>query len=161
MSGIEWDGDDPADLAERLNRLPTVLESHLEAAATDIGERIRGDANENAPRDTGDLGNLLEAVTNVGATLVEIRVGSNLEYAAAHEFGVDAGEIFPPSSELRDWARRVLGDPDMAFPVAESIHESGLEEQRYLRDAFEDNLTWTVDRINDAVTDAFEEVGLA
>ena len=156
---IEWDGDDPADVAAAFEALPSALESELEQAATDIGERIRSAANTNAPRDLGDLGNLLEAVTTVAGTLMEIRVGSNLDYAPAHEFGTDPGH-FPPPDELRDWSRRNLGDPDLAFVVARSVAETGIEESRFLRDAFEANLEWTIDRINRAVTDAFEAVGL-
>ena len=156
---IEWSGDDPAAVADRFEALPSALAAEFRQAATDIGERIRSAANENAPRDLGDLGNLLEAVTRVGETLIEIRVGSNLDRAPAHEFGTDPGH-FPPPSELRDWARRVLGDESAAFLVARSIAETGLDETRFLRDAFESNLEWAVDRINTAVTDAFEAVGL-
>ena len=156
---IEWSGDDPAAVAGKLDGFAPALAAEFRQAATDIGERIRSAANQNAPRDLGDLGNLLEAVTRVGETLIEIRVGSNLDRAPAHEFGTDPGH-FPPPSELRDWARRVLGDESAAFPVARSIAETGLDETRFLRDAFESNLEWAVDRINTAVTDAFEAVGL-
>ena len=114
---IEWDGDDPADVAAAFGALPSALDDELRQATTDIGERIRSAANTNAPRDLGDLGNLLEAVTTVAGTLMEIRVGSNLDYAPAHEFGTDPGH-FPPPDELRDWSRRNLGDPDLAFVVA-------------------------------------------
>jgi len=162
MTGIEWQGMSPADVAASLRELSGALKSELEGAAKDIGQRIRGAAADNAPVDTGRLASSLEAVVeNVSSTLVQIRVGSNLDYAKAHEFGVDAGEIFPPPSELRDWARRVLGNPDLAFPVAESIHETGLEEKRYLRDAFEQHVEWAVDRINDAVEQAIQQALLS
>ena len=157
---IDWDGDDPADLAERFDALPSALESELEQAAVDIGERIRSAAAQNAPVDTGQLASSIEAVVeSVSATLVEIRVGTNRQGAAAQEFGTDPGH-FPPPDALRDWARRVLGDASAAFPVARSIAETGLEERPYLRPALQESLEWTVDRINRAVTDAFEAVGL-
>ena len=156
---IEWDGDDPAAVAAKLDALPAALESSLKGAMQDIGQRIRGDAADGAPVDTGQLASSIEAVVaSVGQALVELRVGTNREGAATQEFGADP--FFPPPSELRDWARRVLGDADAAFPVARSIAETGIDAQPYLRPAFEENLTWAVDRINNAVTDAIEAVGL-
>ena len=160
---LTFDGGDftPAELAEALDQLPTALNANLEQASTDVGQLIAGAARENAPVDTGDLRSSIEAVVeNVGETIVEIRVGTNRDGAAAQEFGTEPGH-FPPPSELRDWARRVLGDPGAAYPVAQSISETGLDEQPYLRPAFEDNLTRALDMIVDAVDSAFSEVGFA
>jgi len=149
----------PQELLKALDRLPDALNGQLGQAARDIGERIAGDARENAPSDTGQLGSSNESVVSaVGGTLVEVHVGTNLEYAAPQEFGADP--FFPPPSALRDWARRVLGDADAAYPVARSISETGIEEKRFLRDAFENNIQWAADRINDAVEAALREVGL-
>jgi len=161
---LSFDAGDltPGELSETLSALPDALDSKLEQAATDVGELIAGAARENAPVDTGDLRSRISAVVeSVGEAIVEIRVGTNREDAAAQEFGTDPGEMFPPPSELRDWARRVLGDPDAAYPVARSIYETGLEAQPYLRPAFEDNLERALDMIADAVDEAFGEVGLA
>lgn len=150
----------PADAVQAFAELPDALRSELADAAEDIGQRIRGDAADEAPVDTGQLASSIEAVVeSVGATLVEIRVGTNRDGAASQEFGADPH--FPPVSELRDWARRVLGDADLAYPVAESISETGLEEQPYLRPAFEENLEWAISRINQAVEAAFSEADLA
>lgn len=156
---LDWDGGDPTAVAEALAALPEALESQLGGAVQDIIQRLRGAAAENAPVDTGQLASSIQGVAEqVSTTLVEIRIGSNRDGAAAQEFGTDSGH-FPPPSELRDWARRVLGDASAAYPVARSIAESGLEEQRYLRDAIEENVAWVADRINQAVTDAFAAVG--
>lgn len=153
-----FEGMTPDELATALDQLAPALNNELEAAARDIGQRIRGDAADGAPVDTGTLASSIEAVVeSVGSTITEIRVGTNRDGAAAQEFGTDP--FFPPPSELRDWARRVLGDPDAAFAVAQSISETGLDEQPYLRPAFEENLDYVVDRINDAVEAAFREVG--
>lgn len=150
----------PDELVAALDQLPSALDSRLEQAAQDIGEKVRGDAAANAPVDTGQLASSIEAVVDaVAGTLIQIRVGSNLDYAPAQEYGTDAGH-FPPVSALRDWARRVLGDADLAYPVARSISETGIEEQRYLRDAFEDNLMFAVETIDDAVRGALSDVGL-
>lgn len=155
------DGDvSPAEMVEALDALPGVLQDRLERAATDIGQRIRGGAAERAPVDTGQLASSIEAIVDtVGAAIVQIRVGSNLDQAGPQEFGTDPH--FPPPSALRDWARRVLGNPNLAYPVARSIADSGIEEQPYLRPAFRENLEWALDRITQAVDNAFEEVRLA
>lgn len=150
----------PAELTEALESLPDALTDELEAAGEDIGVRIRGAAQGNAPVDRGRLrASLSSLVETVGATLVRIQVGSNVDQAAPMEHGTDP--FFPPPSELRGWAGRVLGDEDLAWPVAQSIAETGIEAQPYLGPAFEDNVAWAVDRINTAVENAFAEVGLA
>jgi hypothetical protein len=156
---IEWEGRDPQDAADALRRLQAILPRKLEDAALDIGLRIGGDAAEEAPSDTGDLrADLVEPIVeNVSQTIIKVRVGSNLPQAAPHEFGTKP--FFPPPSELRGWARRVLGDEDAAFLVARSISETGIEEKRYLRDAVEQNLEWIANRIDEAVREAFQEVG--
>jgi len=147
------------ELVEALESIPGVLERKLEGAAQDIWVRIERAAKENAPADTGNLQNSIRSVVeSIGETLLEIRVGAEAEYAAPQEFGTDP--FFPPPSALRDWARRVLGDEDLAYPVAQSISETGLDAQPFLVPAFEDNLEWAVDRINDAVEAALREVGL-
>jgi len=151
----------PVELTEALEALPDALDSKLQRAATDVGELIAGAARENAPVDTGDLRSRIEAVVeSAGKAIVQIRVGTNRDGAAAQEFGTDPGH-FPPPSALRDWARRTLGDPDAAYPVARSIAATGLEAQPYLRPAFEENLERALDMIADAVDAAFAEVGLS
>lgn len=153
-------GMTPDQLAASLNTLPERLNFLLEAAARDIGQRIRGDAADGAPVDTGQLASSIEAVVeNVGKTITEIRVGSNNDAAAPQEFGTEPH--FPPVSALRDWARRVLGDESAAYPVARSIAETGLDAQPYLRPAFEDNMTYVLDRINRAVETALTDAGFS
>jgi len=156
---IEWEGRDPQDAADALRRLQVILPRKLEGAARDIGLRIGGDAAQEAPSDTGALrSDLVEPIVeNVSQTIIQVRVGSNKPQAAPHEFGTEP--FFPPPSALRGWARRVLGDEDAAFLVARSISETGIEEKRFLRDAVEENLEWIANRIDEAVREAFREVG--
>ena len=157
---IEWPNETPEDLEDRLRALEPALLDELKSAATDIGVRIRGAAQENAPVDRARLQSSLEySVRQIGTDLVRLAVGTNLDYAEPMETGTDP--FFPPPSELRGWAERVLGDADAAYPVARSIAESGIEERRYLRDGLEENLEWALDRIAEAVRNAFEEVGFA
>lgn len=153
FSGVE-------NLVGNLNDLPDVLAAELEDAATDIAQSIVGDASREAPVDTGTLANDISGVVDsVGETILRIRVGSNLDYVEPMEEGADP--FFPPPDELRRWAHRVLGDEDLAFVVARSISETGLEAREFLADAIDDNLTFFVDRTADAVDNAINSVGLS
>lgn len=150
----------PDELAQALDRLDSLLTTKLRGAANDIAQKVAGDARRKAPVDTGTLASSIEGVVDqVSDIILVVRVGSNQPQAAPQEFGTDP--FFPPPSELRDWARRVLGDADLAFPVAQSISETGIEEQPYLRPAWKENITWAVDRITRAVDDALAEAGFA
>lgn len=163
MTEFSFDDGDmtPAEVAEAMRDLSSALETRLSTAATDIAQKIAGEARRNAPVDTGDLRSRIQGVVeNVSSTLVKIRVGTNRDGAAAQESGTEPGH-FPPPSALRGWARRVLGDESAAYPVARSIAESGLDEQPYLRPAFRENVEWALDRINDAVEAAFNDVGIS
>ena len=155
-----WGGDlDPDDFIAAIEDFTNALAGRLEAAVEDIALKIRGEAQEEAPVDTGRLrASLEEVVENVGGEVFRARVGSNLEYAAPMEFGTSP--FFPPPSDLRRWAGRVLGDESMAFPVARAIAASGIEEQPYLGPAFEGIATWAVDRITAAVDGALTAAGL-
>lgn len=161
---MSWDeGMTPEELRKAWDDLPSVLESKLQGAAKDVGERVAGDARQNVSSDRGRLQNsIISIVENVGDAIIRVKVGSNVDYAGPQEKGTDP--FFPPPSELRDWARRVLGaeDPDSAaFLVARSISETGIEAQEYLLDAFKENLEWALDRIVRSIHEAFSEVGLS
>lgn len=161
-ANLDMDAGDmsPAEYIDALESLPDVLMEELTKAARDIGLRIGRDAAENAPRDMGQLqADLIQPmVEQLGALVVRVRVGSNLPQTGPHEFGTDP--FWPPVDALRPWANRVLGDPDLAFVAARSIAETGLEEQRFIRDAIEEHLDWALDRVTRAVNTAFQAVGL-
>ena len=53
----------------------------------------------------------------------------------------------------------MLGDESAAYPIARSIAETGLDAQPFLGPALQEHIEWAMDRINDAVTAAFEAVG--
>jgi hypothetical protein len=155
---LRWESQSPEEAAEAIRELPDVLTRKLKTAADDIGVRIRDDAQANAPVDETRLRDSISSlVESVGSTIVKVVVGTNVDYAKAHEYGTEP--FFPPPSELRGWARRVLGDADAAYPVARSISETGISEKRYLRDAVENNMDWILGRIERAVKEAFDEVG--
>jgi len=55
----------------------------------------------------------------------------NNKYALFIELGTDPH--WPPIDALRPWARRKLGDENLAFPVARSISIHGTKPQPFLR----------------------------
>ena len=156
-ASLSWETKTPDEVADALTELAQVVPRKLEGAAKDIGVRIRRDAQAGAPVDETRLRDSIEeVVSRAGETMIRIVIGTNVEYGEYHEFGTDP--FFPPPSELRDWARRRLGDADAAFPVARSISETGISEKRFLRDALQENLEWALDRIVQAIQSAYSEV---
>jgi len=69
--------------------------------------------------------------TSLGAE--EYTLFTNVEYAEDIEFGTSPGYVDP--KELKDWARRVLGDENAAFPVAKKIARFGTDAQPFFRPA--------------------------
>lgn len=155
------EGEVPLDeLAGRLSEVTNVLPAKLQAAGEQIALRFEETAKTEVPTETGTLrSSIATVVDTVGATLLQVKVGSPEDYAAPVEFGSEPH--FPPVDELRGWARRVLGDESAAFPVARSIAQSGTDAQPFIRPALEENLEFVLDTINEAVEAAFAEVGLA
>jgi hypothetical protein len=158
-SELTWVEGSPTELREALEDLTDALEDELASAGDDIAARMRGTADEAAPVDEGRLSSSIEGFAEVvGGTLLKIVIGTNLDYAQPLEEGTDP--FFPPPSALRGWAGRVLGDEDLAYPVARSIAETGIEEHRFLRSGLYDNIEWALDRLLEAIEDAAAEVGL-
>jgi|TARA_R110002020_G_scaffold273457_4_gene488612 hypothetical protein len=113
---------DPKDL----KRLHEKLGEHayLEAmtsvmhSAANLAERH---AKQNVPVDTGALRRSI----NSDAKPLSARVFSNLNYAVPVEVGRKPGQRMPPPNALRGWARRKLGNPNLAFVVARGIAKRG------------------------------------
>lgn len=153
-------GVDPADLAGMFEDFGDALDDELEDAATDIGVRIESAAKKNIRADgaidQGQLINSIEFQTEmIGEKVIRVMVGSNVDHAAVVEKGADP--FFPPPDALEDWTRRVLGDGDLAFVVARSISETGIDPRPYLRPAFEENAEWAQDRIRTAILNARDD----
>jgi HK97 gp10 family phage protein len=64
-------------------------------------------------------------------------VGTNIEYAIYVEYGTK--KHFPPVDALKEWAKKKLGNENLAFAVAQSIARKGTRAQPFLRTAFYDN----------------------
>lgn len=145
------------EFQEKIKNFESITESNMKDAREDIADYMRQEVSDNAPVDTGELEQSIESVVeDVGTAMFNIRIGSELPQASPMEYGTKP--FFPPPSELRGWAERNLGDGDLAFAVAQSISETGIEEQPYLLPAFENNITWIVDRIEQAVRESLGEL---
>ena len=158
---FEWETLDPDELAERFEALNDALASNLESAGEDIAELISAQAAENAPEDQAELKNSIDEVVEVTAgAMLRVEVGTDdTPKGAVHEFGADP--FWPPISPLRDWAARNLGDPDAAWAVQRKIAEEGLPAQEWLSLAFEEHQDTAFDMLENAIENAFAEVGLA
>lgn len=106
-------------------------------------------AVEECPVNMGELRASIHAVVEmVAGTVIKARVETSCGYGFWVEKGRDPGK-FPPvwnffgggrafaMGPLADWAERVLGDREAAFPVARAIAARGLDPQPYLYPAYE------------------------
>ena len=162
-ASVSWDDETPEQKAAQLRELEDTIVENLVAAGKDIGVRIRRDAQSKAPVDETRLRDSITSNTQKSGSRVRTSIGTNVEYARYHEEGRDP--FWPPPSELRGWASRQLGDPDLAFVVARAIAgespsgaEGGIEEKRFLRDALQENEDWANDRFKQAIQSAYDEV---
>ena len=105
---FEWDGLTPDDLADQFRELGSELSDRLEAAADDIGVRIRSTAQRLAPVDTTRLRDSIEhVVEQLASHRLDVIVGTNVEYSPFVEMGtaiMDAQPYLRPALEAeKDW----------------------------------------------------------
>ena len=125
---------------------------------------IQGSARRNlhtaGTTDTGRLANSIATEEEAGG--LDARVGTNLEYAEAIEFGLPPGTR-PDVASLRGWVRRKLGIKDpvearrVAFLIARKIERHGTDAQPYLHPAAEAERALFRERFNRAVAQAIRE----
>ncbi|MBU1135911.1 MAG: HK97 gp10 family phage protein [Nanoarchaeota archaeon] len=89
-------------------------------------------AKQKCPVDTGRLRNSIKLFpSSPGA--VKYILAATVEYAGDVEFGTTPH--FVSAKELRDWARRKLGDESAAGAVAEKIRRAGTNAHPFMRPA--------------------------
>jgi HK97 gp10 family phage protein len=147
--GFNWDGDDPYDLADQLERLGEVLVEELDAAARDIGLKIEAGAKRRAPVDTGTLrGSIASDTAQTGPHEVTVYAGSNTEYAAIVELG--RGPI------------EAKGDGYLRFEVdGEVLYRKRVgpaAPKPYLRPAVEAAKPYIRERVDEAVENTIDRV---
>lgn len=93
---------------------------------------------ERTPVDQGPLRNSIAPEIDPATVPRWARVGTNLKYAPAQEFGFPPGRVFPPPAALEPWARRHGFPEGGGYLVARAIFRRGMKPQRYLRDGLDD-----------------------
>ncbi len=89
-------------------------------------------AKQKCPVDTGRLRNSIKLFpTSSGAA--KYMLAATVEYAGDVEFGT--APHFVSVKELKDWARRKLGDESKAGAVADKIRRFGTNAQPFMRPA--------------------------
>jgi hypothetical protein len=115
-----------------------VLEKTFKAIAMGIDETTIAcvrEAKPNAPKDTTLLQGAIQMRPAVKKNItVSGEWGAfNNKYALYVELGTDPH--YPPVSALRGWARRKLGDENLAYAVVKAIGKKGTKPQPFLRPA--------------------------
>lgn len=152
------------DLRRKLDAVATVVRSaarrEVRAAALRIQAGARRRLHEGGTTDTGRLANSI--ATEEEASGLDYRVGTNLEYATAIEYGLPPGTR-PDVESLTGWVRRKLGVKDrqearrVAFLIARKIQRHGTDAQPYLHPAAEAERPAFRERFNRAVAEAIRE----
>jgi len=150
---FEWQGDSPHDIAEAFREANRNLPDELESAADDIGTRLRGAAQGNAPVDDGPLRATLTYETDVGGLEITVRVGSPIHYAPDVEYGTAPHTITPKDAEV------LVFEIEGETVFTKRVEHPGTEPQPFLRPAFNDNIQWIKNRLNRAVANAYDDAG--
>ncbi|HEX6937915.1 MAG TPA: HK97 gp10 family phage protein [Longimicrobiales bacterium] len=139
---IEFRGGE--NLRRKLDRVAAEVRRgvrrEVQRGALAIQGRARRNLHEGGTTDTGRLAGSIAIEDEQGG--LDARVGTNVEYAAAIEFGLPPGTR-PDVAGLTGWVRRKLGvqDPQearsIAFAIAAKIRRRGTEAQPYLFPAAE------------------------
>lgn len=152
------------DLRRKLDAVATAVRRaarrEVRAAALRIQAGARRRLHEGGTTDTGRLANSI--ATEEEASGLDYRVGTNLEYATAIEYGLPPGTR-PDVESLTGWVRRKLGVKDrqearrVAFLIARKIQRHGTDAQPYLHPAAEAERPAFRERFNRAVAEAIRE----
>lgn len=152
------------DIQRKLDAVATAVRRaarrEVRAAALRIQAGARRMLHENGTTDTGRLANSI--ATEEEASGLDYRVGTNLHYAPAIEFGLPPGTR-PNVESLTGWVRRKLGVRDprearrVAFLIARKIERHGTDAQPYLHPAAESERPAFRERFNRVVAEAIRE----
>jgi len=89
-------------------------------------------AKQKSPVDTGRLRNSIKLFPSSPGAIKYI-LAATVDYAGDVEYGT--APHFVSAKELKDWARRKLGDENVAGAVAEKIRRVGTNAQPFMRPA--------------------------
>lgn len=97
------------------------------------GALVEGVAKMYAPVDQGEL----RASIGSKVSGEQAIVSAGAEYATHVEYGTRPH--YPPISALKEWAGRVIGDENAAYPIANIIAQRGTKAQPFMRPALDDS----------------------
>ena len=118
------------------SELQRILLSHLEPAVTRVFDEMVDTAKAYAPEGaTGDLKRGIHHEVHRGAPMDEAMLRGELMSDSPYTTYVEEGTRphMPPVDALRPWAQKVLGDADLAWPVALKIAREGTKGQFFLK----------------------------
>ena len=135
------------DVRKALEALGSEAEGVLDAAVNLGAMEIRNAAADKAPQKTGNLRRSITATRSTDSSaLVEYDIGTNLEYAAIHEYG---GTIYPRGQFL---VFEIGGETIFARSVT-------LEARPYLTPAFDEKKEAAKEVVGQMVAEAMQRVG--
>jgi HK97 gp10 family phage protein len=145
-------------LKNRIKKLKAaVTPQQVEAAALAGGQIIANDAKERVRKRTGTLSRSLHAeVAERTETTVTVEIGTDLEYAAVHEFG---GEVPHPGGTpyiVIEGQGAVFMKKDGDYPEGTKFtqaHTIPIPAQPYLRPAFDEKKGEALEEISEAIRD--------
>jgi len=147
-TNLKWKGEDCIIKATNTSKRSVfeygiIVESQA-AALTPINDgRLRGSIvtktkdKTHSGRDFGKTypEDIIPSPNDDTETRAVALVGTDVKYANAVEYG--SRPHFPPVDMLKTWAKKVLGDEKLAWPVAIGISKKGTQAQPYMRPAID------------------------
>lgn len=136
-----------AALRRRFENLSAEQEKGIKRELFSGGVNIQSGAKRRVRVDRGPLRNSIAVeVLNGG---FEVRVGTNIVYAKAEEFGRMPGS-HPPVAPLIAWAKRHgLADPEgVAWAIARKMEREGTKPHPFLFPAFEEERPQIIERMD-------------
>ena len=140
---IEWTDGSPEEFRRKLSD-PKLIGGPARKFLNKVALLIQGFGKEEAPRSEGRLWQSIAFNVDSSPMPLYAKVGTNVSYAAAMEYGTGAlcekpgavaGWSFPGGPELETWAKR-HGFTSGYIVAAIIKRRGGLAARRYLRTAF-------------------------
>jgi phage gpG-like protein len=126
------------DIKQLIDRLPAIVRQGVIDAVNEFAINVQSQAKRNITDlpavDTGRLRSSI--MVEIGDDGISRRVGSDVNYAAAIEFG--SKPHFPPLDPIREWCRRHNIPETAAYAIALKISKYGQPAKPYLHPAFEE-----------------------
>lgn len=126
----------------KFREAPRIVTEELEKAGKRAGLLVEAKAKGYAPVWRGHLRRSITSTqapfgTTVTPLLTTTRIGTNVPYARAVEFGRGAGKTPPPVAPIAAWLRS-KGSDAPPYAVARAIGRRGIPARPFLHRAFEE-----------------------